>query len=241
MISVIIPTYNEEKVIGETLLALRSALKAPNYEIIVSDSKSSDKTVAISQKYADKIVIDPEPQRRSIGRGKNLGASAASGEFLVFIDADVHIPEPIPFFERALSHFKTTPNLSALTVFIQVFPARATLADKLFFGLLNWFYVLMNNVLRIGVASGEFQMMRRDVFKNVGGYREDLPAGEDNDIFRRLGEKGKTRIDSGLTILHSGRHAHALGWPRLLYYWIKNGIYIMLFKKSAYKTWEAIR
>jgi len=70
-ISVIVPTFNEEKYIEATLKSIKNQKTDLEYEIIVSDCKSQDKTVSISRKYADKIV---STSKRTIASGRNNGA-----------------------------------------------------------------------------------------------------------------------------------------------------------------------
>ena len=82
--SVVIPTYNEEKCIGECLTSIQNGSVLPD-EIIVSDGLSTDKTVEIASKYGAKIVIN---QRRHAAGGRNAGIRASKGDVVVFIDAD---------------------------------------------------------------------------------------------------------------------------------------------------------
>ncbi len=237
-ISFIIPTYKEETTIEDTLKALRNNPPPGEFEIIVSDSESPDKTVALAKPYADKVIVEP---RQGIAHGRNAGAKAATGDYLVFLDAGVEIHDINKFFGKLLKHFEEDPKLVAAAVAIKVDAAHATLNDKIIFGLLNFTFLIFNNVFHSGNASGKFQMIRTDAFRKLNGYREDLPAGEDNDMFRRLSQIGKTRFYADLTVFHSGRRGHKLGWPKLLYRWIKNGLWVRIVNKSPYKEWEEIR
>ena len=99
MLSIIIPTLNEEKSIEKTLQSIKE-LKDYDYEIIISDGKSKDKTVEIAKKYDAKVIVYEGTIRQTIGGGRNLGASIASGDFFVFLDADVTIPDINNFFKK---------------------------------------------------------------------------------------------------------------------------------------------
>lgn len=239
MLSIIIPTLNEEKIIGKTLKAL-SHLKVA-HEIIISDGGSSDNTLEIARPYAHKIVQNHGGQRQTIGQGKNLGAEAANGSYLVFVDADVEIPNVNKFFLHALNLFEADPGLSGLTVFLKVFPEHATLSDKFFFQMINSLHYIVNNWLRLGSASGEFQMIKKSAFKELGGYNEKMIMGEDNDMFTRLATLGRTRVETGLHILHTSRRAHKIGWFRLLSLWVINNFYNRFLKRSFSKEWKVIR
>lgn len=240
MLSIIIPTLNEEKVLARTIRSLRQ-LQITDYEIIVSDGGSGDRTIEIALKSADKVVVHPGDHRQTIGQGKNLGARAAKGEFLVFLDADVIIPDINRFFQKALELFEIDLELLGLTVFLKVIPEKATLGDRLFFSVINWLHQFSNNLLKSGTASGEFQMIRAEAFHKLGGYNEILVMGEDNDMFSRLSRAGKTRVEDRLHILHDSRRAHAIGWLKLLWLWLSNTAYSKIFKKSWSREWKVIR
>ncbi len=240
MLSIIIPTLQEERYIQKTLEQF-NALKTIPYECIISDGGSSDKTLEIAKKLTHEIIIHQGTSRQTIAQARNLGASIAKGQYLVFIDADVTIPDPETFFNLIIKEFNQDPTLSAVTTSIHVTKDKALLRDRLLFGLINATYYIINNVLGSGAATGEFQMIRHRSFKDVGGFKEDLVAYEDADIFIRLAKKGKTRFLSQLTIFHSGRRVHRVGHLRLLSTWITNGIWATLFKKAFTKEWEPIR
>ncbi len=240
MISIIIPTLNEEKIIERTLASLISHLTIP-YEIIVSDGKSKDKTVEIARKYNSQIVLYTEEKRQTIAGGRNDGAKVAKGDFLVFFDADCSLKNADDFFTKAIARFKDNPTLVALAPTIRVLPESEHFSDKLVFGYLNIYFRIMNNFFHKGQAAGELQMIRRETFEKVGGYREDLVAGEDMEMFLRLSKIGKTFLAKDLTVFHTGRRIRKIGWPRLLWTWFKNTASIALLNKSVTKEWVPVR
>ncbi len=240
MISIIIPTLNEEKVLKSTLLTLKKDLTI-SHQIIVSDGKSSDGTLAIARKYADKVVFYSENIRQTISAGRNAGAEKANGEFLVFMDADCQLENPNLFLTQALLRFQHDEKLVALIPGIKVFSKDETLSDQIFFGFLNNYFRLMNNYFSRGDAAGEFQMIRKEAYQSVGGFRNDLIAHEDSDMFYRLSKIGRTLYDPNLTVYHSGRRAHSIGWPRLLFEWFMNTTHVIFLNKSFSKVWEPIR
>src|SRR5262249_11902031 len=101
-ISVIIPAFNEERRLGETLRQINTALPAfhkRNWEteVIVCDNNSTDRTAEIARAATAKVVFEPVNQ---IARSRNCGAAAASGDWLIFVDADSH-PGPALFGDVA--------------------------------------------------------------------------------------------------------------------------------------------
>jgi glycosyltransferase involved in cell wall biosynthesis len=238
MISFIIPARNEEKRIEKTLQGL--SLCGIPHEIIVADDDSQDRTADIARKYTDKIINCRRRIPRTIAGVRNAGAREARGEYLVFIDADTRIKDPEVFFPKAEKIFRDDQDIVALTVFIRVSKEAETLADKIILGFFNYLFLIMNNFLSIGASSGEFQMIRADAFRKIGGFNENLVTGEDHDMFRRLARIGKTHLEKSLAAYHDGRRAHAIGWPKLLWLWTRDAISILLFKKSASKIWERV-
>ncbi|HXX44415.1 MAG TPA: glycosyltransferase [Candidatus Acidoferrales bacterium] len=241
MISIVIPTFYEEKIIGSTLSSLASQLTLP-HEIIVSDGGSRDSTVEIAAKYADRVVVHQGVERQTIAQGRNAGAKEARGEFLVFLDADCFVPDPDKFFQIAISNFAKFANLVALTSFLRVLPGNETAADKIVLGSVNLMVLLRNNFLKKGeVPGGEFQMIRREAFNQVGGYNEDLVTREDRDMFFRLSEIGRTLCDPRLVVFHTGRRAHRLGWLHMIGLFLVNTLYFHASGRIRSKEWTLVR
>lgn len=239
MISIIIPTLNEEKAIGNTLAGL-SKLTLP-HELIVSDGTSTDKTAEIARKYTDKVIVYSGTKRQTIAEGRNDGAAIATGSILVFMDADTEIKNIDAFFTRAISRFENDKKLVALNPQIKVMPDKATRADNIIFSLVNLYFWFMNDIVGSGQAAGEFQMVRAESFRKLGGYNGTLVAGEDNDLFRRLSKTGRVMFDGSLVIYHSGRRAHKIGWPKLLSIWIMTALSNFFIGRAPWKEWKVIR
>jgi len=238
-VSFIIPTKNEASVIDTTLASI-SRYSGP-HEIIITDGKSTDDTIALAGKYTDKIIIHQGEKRQTIAEGKNAGAAVATGDFLIFLDSDVVLGDPDAFVRKALGLFEKDADLLALTVPLRVLPHEETYADWIMFHIVNCIYYFLNNVSGKGGASGEFQLFRRSTFKNYGGYNETLAVTEDQEIFWRMASKGKTRFELGLTAYHTGRRAHKVGWPKLIYQWVSNYFSALFFKRSSSAVWEEVR
>jgi len=241
LLSIIVPTLNEEKIIGETLSRIKTGLHVP-HEIIVSDGGSTDSTLEMTAGLADQIVRHEKPSRQTIAEGRNAGARIARGSFFVFLDADCAILEPDAFFQKTLKTFAEDKRVVALSVRLRVLPKYETQGDRFMLGLICLGVRFKNNVLHRGEAmGGEFQMIRADAFRAVKGYREDLVTREDSDMFFRLSRTGKTIFDANISVFHTGRRAHTLGWPRLVLDFFVNTIYLALFHKTHTKDWKVIR
>jgi succinoglycan biosynthesis protein ExoA len=238
-LSIIIPVRQEEKAIKRTVTYLKESL-GTDVQIIVSDGKSTDTTVEIARSCADEVVLYKGDTPHNASKGRNDGARVATGTFFCFIDADVCIPDPEAFFERALHHFHDVQVVGVCGP-QRAEPAVETWTDRLSFGLLNVGLRFQNNVLQVGEASGKFMIVRAESFKVIGGFREDLATREDGDFFKRLSKIGQTVFDPSLMIYHGARRAHKIGWWRLWPIWMWNTLSVAVTDKAYAKDWTPIR
>jgi glycosyltransferase involved in cell wall biosynthesis len=240
MISIVIPTRNEEKIIERTLSAFKNNFTIP-HEIIVSDGNSTDRTQEIARKYADKVVIQDPTRPRTIAEGRNEGAAVAQFEYIVFLDADCTIPNIDDFFHKALDYFDTHPKIVCLVPAMYVEAELATILDKVIFFLRNWTYYIANDILSLYGAPGEFLMLKKNIFDQTKGFRADMPAGEDIEFIHRVGKLGDVTFRNNFIVYHTGRRAHEIGWFKLLWQWFINTISLIFRKKAASKEWTVIR
>ncbi len=239
--SVIIPTLNEEKLLPN-LLKLLSACelkKKFDFEIIVSDGGSKDRTIDIALEYADTVKVHVESYKQNIAAGRNCGANFANGEVLIFINGDIIIPQPEKFFNYLDTEFLNSDYL-AMTCKVKVFPEEEIFADKLFHFCYNSYFRLLNNI-GIGMGRGECQIIRKDIFRKVNGYNEKLAAGEDFDLFRKIRKLGKILYTMDVCIYESPRRFRKLGYKGVTLSWVRNGFSVFLKNKSISKEWEQVR
>lgn len=241
-ISLIIPTLNEEKLIKNTLNQFTPLLKEKyNFEIIISDGGSTDTTLNELTSIVDKTITKIPGVKQNIPKGRNAGAKAASGKFLYFLNADTMIKDASKFFETTLAAFENEKNL-ALTCRFNVFPGDVKLSDIMFHGFYNN-YVRLINKTGMGMGRGECQMVRRDIFEQVNGYNENLAAGEDYDLYRRIKKlgKGKIKFINDLVIYESPRRYRKYGYLRVFGAWTRNSFSVFFRNRSVSKEWEAVR
>ncbi len=243
-ISVIIPVYNEEKIIGKTLRYYTDELKYKySFELIVSDGGSKDRTVEIAEKYADKVVKHNGKTRQNIAQGRNRGAEAASGDVLVFINGDTRPDDPETFFKMIkqwMDGFDADKSESAIACHVKSFPEETTFKDDIFYSLHN-LYVQLLNSLGFGMGRGECQIIRTDIFKIVGGYDDNIVAGEDFDLYRRINKISKVKFSKQLKVLESPRRFRKQGYIKTIFLWTINAVWVILFGRSISKEWEAVR
>jgi len=185
LFSVIIPTLNEEKFLP---LLLESLTKQTfkNFQVIVSDGPSKDKTKKIALSYG-KSFSDLQlvtSKKANLPHQRNNGAKHATGKWYVFIDADsVLLPYALERMEQFIKRLK--PQL--FTVWFR------SDSEKINDALVSLFGMIMIEgglLLKRPHAMGPLSVVRRDAFKLVNGYDESLEFLEDYDFSTRLKKKG---------------------------------------------------
>lgn len=192
-ISVVIPAFNEAHNLCATLQRLR---RSAGVEVIVVDGGSQDATVAIARDCADRAIVAPVAGR---AQQMNAGAEVASGEILLFLHADTHLPSDYATWVRqTLSRPQTAAGAFQLAIASQ---ARS----------LRWveFGVRLRSRW-LGLPYGDQALfLRRETFVAAGGFPE-LPLMEDFALVRRLHRFGRIRI-APAPALTSARRWEQLG------------------------------
>ncbi|MGQ7845586.1 glycosyltransferase [Granulosicoccus sp. 3-233] len=182
--SVIIPAWNEAAFIADTLekvtLAIRALEAGSEHrgELIVVDNNSSDDTGLIAQEQGAQVVFEPINQ---IARARNRGAMAATGDALVFLDADTSCSEQL--LRQALDRLASGGVVGGGSLIAADRPVSASAMR----GLRFW------NTLSLsaGLAAGCFIFCRRDAFDAVGGFSNRVYAGEEIFLSRGLKRWGR--------------------------------------------------
>ena len=220
--SFIIPTLNEEKLLPQLLETLdnKDLKEKYNYEIIVSDGGSSDKTLSIAEKHSDYVISNPESKAQNIAIGRNSGAKIAKGEILIFHNGDV-LPHNFEFMLKTIEEEFLNSKYLAMTCCVEVFKDEQKFVDVIFQTFYNYYFHLLN-IIGMGMGRGECHIIRKEVFNEFNGYNENLAAGEDFDLFRRIRKKGNILFSRKLVIYESPRRYRKLGHFRILFTWLLN-------------------
>jgi glycosyltransferase involved in cell wall biosynthesis len=191
-ISVIVPAYNEERLIGKTLGQLRQAMTAFTQvgwdsELIVCDNNSTDRTAELARAGQAKVVFEPINQ---ISRARNTGAAVASGDWLVFVDAD------------------SEPSAALLAEVVEQIQAGRCLAGGCTVRLetdhqVGRSVVVLWNWLsrRFKLLAGSFIFCEANAFREIGGFNQELYASEELDLTKRLKQLARKR-GQRIVILH---------------------------------------
>jgi len=193
-ISIIVPAFNEEKLIGETLRRITSATTAFadlgwQTELIVCDNNSTDHTAQLAQSEGAKVVFEPVNQ---IARARNKGAAAATGDWLLFIDADSH-PSPELFADVATAIQSGHCLAGGSTIRLDI--------DRLKGRFLVSFWNALSRSSRL--LAGSFIFCETSAFRQIGGFSLELFASEELELSKRL---KKLARQSGKKIIVLHRH-----------------------------------
>lgn len=236
-ISVIIPAYNEEKYLPETLVHLGMAttlLSGPS-EIVVVDNNSKDEMKRIAESFGAKVFQELE---RNIGKVRNTGAENSAGDVLVFLDADTLVPETLlARITTAMEDEKCFGG--AVAVEYEGIKRRLV---RIY--LLGWkFWGTFFNM-----KQGAAQFCRKAVFDELRGYDATVFVGEDVEFYWRLSRfakknRGYLLFIEDQKVTTSGRRFEKMSqWKTLL---LTNPVFIYLAwrKRAFWKDWydKAVR
>ncbi|MBI1863305.1 glycosyltransferase [Candidatus Microgenomates bacterium] len=198
LISVVVPTYNEEKNIGQTLDSIQK-LKHPHFdiEILVVDSSSTDKTPAIVRQHNVKLINEPA---RGIGRARQRGVLAARGQIVAFTDADTIVPAD--WLETLVATLREK-NVSGAYGFYHI--AEGWWAYRLWINRVLPFIMIAGSIVGFHLAPGQNMAFWRDKALSVGGFDESLTIFEDMEMMSALRKVGRVRYLPRLLVVSSGR------------------------------------
>jgi len=216
-ISIVIPAFNEERLLPETLPTIRAAMEAFDRrgwasELIVCDNNSTDRTAEIARAAGARVVFEPVNQ---ISRARNRGAAEARGDWIVFVDADSQ-PSPELFSDAADAIAAGHCLAGGSTVAYANPPIGAA--------PIIGFWNALSRIMRW--AAGSFIFCEAAAFRAAGGFSEELYAGEEVNLSRRL-KRIARRNRRTFLILHrhplltSDRKLRLYGWGKLTWFMLK--------------------
>ena len=219
-ISIVIPAFNEERLLPASLKSITDASVAFaaagwTSELIVCDNNSTDRTAEIAAAAGGRVVFEPINQ---ISRARNAGAAAATGDWLLFIDAD-SFPTRELFADvvAAISDPRCLAGGSTVRVDLKGIGYDAAL---------GWWNFLSR---RLRWAAGSFIFCETAAFRELNGFTQKLYAAEEINLFRRLKRLARSRgriitILSEHPLLTSHRKVHLYSLPEMLRFWIRTAL-----------------
>ncbi len=183
-LSIVIPAFNEEQLILDCLNSIRDSINANEktgftHEVIVVDNNSTDKTSELATQAGARVVFEPINQ---IGRARNAGAAVATGDWLLFVDADSLLnPGMVADILQMIASDRYVGCGSVM--FMPDLPWWGSAAMKL--------WTLFSVTFRW--ASGALVVCRTDAFREVGGFNQELFAADEIDLSELLKKWGRKR------------------------------------------------
>ncbi|MEE0024786.1 MJ1255/VC2487 family glycosyltransferase [Methanobrevibacter sp.] len=182
ILSIIIPTYNEEEYLPILLESIKQQ-KFDDYEIIIADANSTDRTREIAEEYGCIITEGGLP-----AVGRNNGAKIAKGEYLLFLDSDLKLTDD--YLRDTIYEFRMERLGIAIT---QMKPLSEKSEAQLFHYLANQFMIGVEKIKPHGAGCYGI-IVKRELHEKYGGFNEELTFGEDSEYIRRLGSSGQFKV-----------------------------------------------
>ncbi|VVB67918.1 Glycosyltransferase AglE [Candidatus Norongarragalina meridionalis] len=229
-VSVVIPTYNEEKRIAACIRSLKNQTLKP-YEIIVADDESPDKTAAIAKKLGARVI---KVSKRRIAAGRQAGAKAARGEIIACTDGDAVLDKN--WLRKLCAPFSDSRVVSTHG---SVFLTDGNAFDR---ALCEFFlnpYFAATNALGLPSGAGSSMAIRASALKKIGGFDETLVTGEDVDVQRKVRKLGRTVFVGDAIAYVSARRIKRWGYVRFFFFHFGNWLRI-LFGSSS-RAYERVR
>jgi rSAM/selenodomain-associated transferase 2 len=199
-ISIIIPVLNEASTIQETLTRFQNV---PEIEVIIVDGGSRDDTVALAKQCSQRVAPSSEFKVISAAAGRasqmNAGAAIATGDILLFLHADTHLP---PKFDTLVRQALQNPGTVA-----GAFELRIN-ADLRGLRLIETIVNVRSRVFSMPYGD-QALFLKATTFHDIGGF-PDLPIMEDFELMRCLRRQGRIAI-APASVLTSGRRWQTLG------------------------------
>lgn len=173
-VSIIIPTLNEETHLPRLLDSLKMQT-FKNFEVIISDANSTDRTREVAHAYSAKVV-----DGGTISIGRNNGAKNAKGKILIFMDADIEFEHD--FLEVSLRQFEEQGLDIGIPLFKKDFDSK--LSNGIYH-LSDFFKKTSKNTF-VTFATCQCVFIKKELFEKVGGFNEGLDIGEDIDFFKKV-------------------------------------------------------
>jgi glycosyltransferase involved in cell wall biosynthesis len=199
-LSVIVPTRNEEKRLPNLLKSL-SNQSFTNYEIIVVDNNSTDKTILIAKNFAaDVIRVKDAIKKGGIAYLRNLGGYFAKGDILVFTEADVIAPQN--WLMNIFREF--SKDCDVIAVAGPGVPYDAPLIGFVEYGYYNFIRSVSSRLLKIFSTSGYNISVRSDIFKSTQGF-DTAPINDDGLFGKKIRKFGKVKFSWQTFVFISAR------------------------------------
>ncbi len=227
MISIVIPTLNEEKCVADCIKSLLAQDYKGEYEIIIVDGFSKDTTAKIVSDFKGKVkLLTRKPE--GPGAARNFGAASSKAGKIAFIDADCIAPS------HWVSEIDAKLSGDVIGLGGVLRPEHGTLLDKVMFKANSDWWVRFSSLLGIYQLYGNNCAYRKDKFDELKGFNMNVSFWEDTELSMRAKKIGKLKIDGKLWVETSTRRFRQMGYPRV--FWINLKAFVSFTLHRPIKT-----
>jgi len=225
-VSVVVTAYNEEYVLADCILSLQQQDYDGDYEIIVVNNASTDRTPDIAYNMGVRVVNEP---KKGYVYALKAGFANARGEIIASTDADTVVPSD--WLKRLVTNLISHPNVAAVS------------GGCIFYDGKIWLNWLCRKSIRFNWhLIGSNMAIWRSAYEKVGGFDPNVNMGADTELGMRLRRRniGHIRIDRQLLVLTSARRFQKAFWSTLWLYFA-NDLSLILLKKPLFFNFPDIR
>ncbi|MBC7334632.1 MAG: glycosyltransferase [Actinobacteria bacterium] len=235
LISVVIPAYNEEKLIGTCLSSLKNQdFSKENYEVIVVDNGSTDNTVKIVKHFGNhsgniRLVSQP---RKGLSRAINRGFNESKGKIVAVTNADtVVLPSWVSNIYKA---FTKNHDVVAVSGRVVMFPR------NLIPGLAEVFMNYIGGIILKDIMGPNFAI-RKDIYYKIGGLNENIDFNCETELFLRLKREGRILFLWDNPVITSSRHFAGIEGTKYCVRGAISSMSLLFFKKPVFVNMVDVR
>lgn len=217
MISIVVPVLNEEELLADCLKSLFEQDYKGEYEIVIVDNGSTDKSVSIAESFGARVVYCAT--QRNVFAARNCGALASHGEIIAQADADTVYPRD--WLSRIAGHFSEPKVVAVAGTFVYRRPVRWSGTEVFLRHLMNT--ICLRVIGRPSVISGANFAFRKAAFEKTQGYSTELYAPDQYGLATQLSRLGKVEYDKTLTVATSSRRR------------VESPLLLILFWRNLYR------
>jgi glycosyltransferase involved in cell wall biosynthesis len=232
LVSIIVPTYMEEKYLPETLRSIREQQVDFSYEIIVADAKSKDRTQQIAAEFGAKVVLCP---KSTVAEGRVTGIKEARGEIYILATGDNNYSPG--WLKNMVAPFA---DEKVVVVIGKIMLAGGNRMENFFSDRILFPSAELMTKFGMYYAHGEAFAIRRSVYEQVGGIDPKKVTGDDTELAMKSAELGTVFYQSKALVYTSRRRVDEWGPIYFVCFHVVNYFRTNIFKKPL-ATYDVIR
>ncbi|UCD03008.1 MAG: glycosyltransferase [Candidatus Aenigmatarchaeota archaeon] len=228
-VSVAVPAYNEESVLGACLRCLKE--QTVPCEIVVCDNNSRDRTYQIASRYADRVVRE---KRQGVAHAFNAASKAATGELIAFTGADCCVPHD--WIEKYIPAFHDPHVIACFG------PVHST--GKSYRRTMKYYSIFHRVLVKLKIAWGisdANMIVRKRVLEHVGYFDPKVQMMEDSHLISRIRRYGKFRFFVDNIVMTSPRKFEKEKLRRIFFNYFISLVILKLTGKLSHKRLSNVR